>query len=256
MSPSKRFLVMMSVGAVQLLYLPINRTMQGGVMLKTPLDEYIPLLPVWVAPYALAWVWWLGCAAWAVWKMDERLYRAFLASALFVIIGGVAWFLLYPTYIQRPALTGSDWTAQWLRFIYAHDDVYNAFPSGHVYLTTLIALYWARWYPAQRGWWIATVVVVALSTLFTRQHYLLDPFGGVALAWAGYRFGLWSAQTEAPEPAPARLGRTPYMQESEAEHEIQVVDCGGVERGHAGAVRPEPLCAVGRRTLGRRGRAF
>jgi membrane-associated phospholipid phosphatase len=35
------------------------------------------------------------------------------------------------------------------------------------------------------------VVIVALSTLFTHQHYLIDPLGGLAIAWIGYRFGMY-----------------------------------------------------------------
>jgi hypothetical protein len=34
-------------------------------------------------------------------------------------------------------------------------------------------------------------VIVVLATLFTHQHYLPDPIGGLALAWFGYRIGLW-----------------------------------------------------------------
>jgi membrane-associated phospholipid phosphatase len=35
------------------------------------------------------------------------------------------------------------------------------------------------------------VLIVALSTLFTRQHYLADPLGGLAIAWIGYRLGMY-----------------------------------------------------------------
>jgi membrane-associated phospholipid phosphatase len=78
-----------------------------------------------------------------------------------------------------------------LNWIYATDHMYNAFPSGHVYITTLIALFWSRWFPKWRWLWIATVIVVVFATLFTHQHYLPDPIGGLALAWFGYRIGLW-----------------------------------------------------------------
>ncbi len=74
-----------------------------------------------------------------------------------------------------------------LRWVYSNDKAYNAFPSGHVYFTTLIALFWARWYPRWRWVWAGSVVVVGLATLFTHQHYLLDPVGGLTLAWIGYR---------------------------------------------------------------------
>ena len=188
----KRLTLMAAVCALQLLYVPLNRGLSGGVTLKTPLDDYVPLLPLWVIPYALTWVIWLACAVVSAWKMEAHLYRALLTS-LFVVIGlGIAIFLIYPTYVQRPVLQGDGWPVQWLRFIYAHDGAYNAFPSGHVYLTALIGFYWSRWFPWQRGFWTVTVILVAASTVFTGQHYLLDPIGGLLLAWAGYRFGLWA----------------------------------------------------------------
>jgi membrane-associated phospholipid phosphatase len=35
------------------------------------------------------------------------------------------------------------------------------------------------------------VILVVLATLFTGQHYIPDPIGGLLLAWFGYRVGLW-----------------------------------------------------------------
>lgn len=77
--------------------------------------------------------------------------------------------------------------------------MYNAFPSGHVYITTLIALFWSRWFPKWRWALSVTAVIVILATLFTKQHYLPDPIGGLALAWFGYRTGIrfsreWNVQ--------------------------------------------------------------
>ena len=80
-----------------------------------------------------------------------------------------------------------------IRFIYSHDRVYNAFPSGHTYTTMLLCLFWCRWRPRRCWLWIVTAVIVLLSTLFTRQHNLPDLIGGALLAWGGYRFGLWWA---------------------------------------------------------------
>ena len=87
--------------------------------------------------------------------------------------------MLFPTYIERPLLIGNDWATELLRYVYGNDDVYNAFPSGHVYLTTVISLFWMEWYPRYRWLWIAIVVSVLLSTLFTHQHYLPDLAGGL-----------------------------------------------------------------------------
>lgn len=190
----KRCLPMAGVWALQILYLPLNRNLTGGVLLKTPLDDYLPLWSIWVVPYALTWFIWLGSAVYMAWKMEPRLYAALLLSLFIVITCGLTWFLLYPTYIQRPELVGEGWAVTVLRAIYNADRAYNAFPSGHVYLTAVLALYWVRWFPRQRGFWIVMVTLIALSTLFTGQHYILDPLGGLALAWAGYRFGLWAVE--------------------------------------------------------------
>ena len=97
---------------------------------------------------------------------------------------------MFPTYVIRPALSETDWATQLLNWIYTNDYMYNAFHSGHVYITTLIALFWSRWFPRWRWLWASTVVVVALATLFTGQHYLPDPVGGLLLAWLGYHIGL------------------------------------------------------------------
>jgi membrane-associated phospholipid phosphatase len=75
--------------------------------------------------------------------------------------------------------------------IHEHWGRYDAFPSGHIYITTLLALFFSHWYPRQKLAWILILVIVSLSTLFTGQHYILDVLGGYAVAFSGYRFGLW-----------------------------------------------------------------
>jgi hypothetical protein len=49
------------------------------------------------------------------------------------------------------------------------------------------------------------VVIVILATLFTHQHYLPDPIGGLALAWFGYRIGLRCVAN--PDPLQQRIER-------------------------------------------------
>jgi membrane-associated phospholipid phosphatase len=67
---------------------------------------------------------------------------------------------------------------------------YDAFSSGHVYITTLLTLYLSRWHPRQRILWVLILVIASLSTLFTGRHYVLDVFGGYAVAFIGYQVGL------------------------------------------------------------------
>jgi len=191
MNKLKRLICCALLFGIQTLYFPLNKYLQGGVEFKTPLDDYIPLLPGWVVPYTLACLWWPIAQIWAAWCMEERLYEGFFLASAVMYISGLTIFAFFPTYIVRPELpkTG-DWIIQLLNLFYTHDDVYNAFPSGHVYVTTLIALFWSRWFPNLRWLWVSTVAVIFLATLFTGQHYLPDPIGGLALAWFAYRIGL------------------------------------------------------------------
>jgi len=192
MNKLKRLIWCALLFGIQALYFPLNKYLQGGMELKTPLDAYLPLWSIWVLPYALACWWWIIAYVWAAWRMDDRLYEAFFLASAVMQVSALTMFTLFPTYIVRPNLpTTGDWTLQLLGWIYSNDYAYNAFPSGHVYITTLIALFWSRWFPNWRWLWTTTVVLVILATLFTGQHYLPDPLGGLVLAWFSYHVGLW-----------------------------------------------------------------
>lgn len=191
MKPSARVAWLVVLFLAQLLYFPINRGVQGGVILATPWDAQIPLWPIWSLPYLLSLVWWGIAFFWAAWKMETKLYRAFIIGTLSVILFSYLIYLLYPTYIERPMIKGRGWTTDIIRFIYSQDRVYNAFPSGHTYTTVLISLFWSRWFPKKRWLWILIAIIVLVSTLFTGQHNLPDLLSGALLAWAGYHFGLW-----------------------------------------------------------------
>ena len=176
---------------VQLLYFPINRIAKGGVILSTPWDDLMPFWPTWAVPYLLSLVWWMGCFIWATWKMDDTLYRAFIVGTIAVMLTSYVVYLLYPTYVQRPVLEGSNWRIDLMRLIYENDRSNNAFPSGHTYTTVLIVLFWWHWRSRLRWLWAGIAVIILLSTLFTGQHNLLDLVGGTVWAWMGYCFGLW-----------------------------------------------------------------
>jgi membrane-associated phospholipid phosphatase len=179
------------MAAVASLYFPLNHTLTGGFNLSTPFDSWVPLWPVWVIPYLLCLPFWLVGLAWAAWKMDDRLFRAFVSSVLFVLLSATCIYFFFPTYVQRPAVSNNGWTAQLLEIVYRNDGTYNAFPSGHVYQTSLFCLFYNHLYPKHSWFWGGIVVVVVLSTLFTHQHYLVDPLGGLGIAWLGYRFGMY-----------------------------------------------------------------
>jgi len=191
MTRSARLAWLLALLAAQMLYFPINRIVKGGVVLSTPWDAWVPFWPVWIVPYLLSIVWWLVCFVWAAWKMEGARYQALVLGSIAVMLSAYAFYLLYPTCVERPVLDGHGWQMELTRLLYNHDRLYNAFPSSHTYTTMLITFFWWDWRPRLRWLWAGIAVVVLLSTLFTGQHNLPDPIGGIVWAWAGYRLGTW-----------------------------------------------------------------
>ena len=191
MNFKKRLILVLLIVGVQCLYTVTNRMMVGGWLPRTFLDNYIPIWPIWVVPYLFVLSIWVVFSLIAAWKMDERLFRAFVIASLATIIPSMFFFVLCPTYVERPAVTGTDWASDLLRLLYANDRANNALPSGHMYFAVLLAYFFTRWKP--RLLWLAVfmVIVVICSTLFTHQHYVLDLVAGAFIAAAGITFGMW-----------------------------------------------------------------
>src|SRR5574341_333381 len=148
-------------------YLITNRLLShlgGGTTFEIWLDRYVPFWPIWVVPYSLALVWWGAALLWAYLHMEDRLYAAFVTGWISTCLIGYSFFILYPNYMVRPEVTGAGW-AEWLmRFVYANDRTYNAFPIQHLWSTVIITLFWSRWRPRWRWPLWGFTGIVALST--------------------------------------------------------------------------------------------
>jgi membrane-associated phospholipid phosphatase len=180
-----------------MIYIPTSNRTEGGFEPRLPIDNF-PIWPVWVLPYVLCYVLWFASAAWIILKMEDRLFRAFITACMLTFSIGVTTFIFFPTYVPAATLTGNDLFTVLLRFIHETWGRYDALPSGHVYITTLLVLFFSRWYPHHRVLWTLVLGVVSLSTLFTAQHYVLDVIAGILVALVGYYFGLWWAGFYAP----------------------------------------------------------
>ena len=195
---NKRILLIALACCIQTIYIPASNRVAGGIEPKLAIDVF-PILPVWVLPYVLCYFLWFASMAWIILKMEDRLFRAFVTACMLTFGLGAITFIVFPTYVQAATLEGNDIFTILLQYIHDTWGRYAALPSGHVYITTLFALFFSRWYPRQKLLWILILIIVSLSTLFTAQHYILDVIGGLLVALAGYYFGLWWAGFSPPE---------------------------------------------------------
>jgi membrane-associated phospholipid phosphatase len=202
---SKRIILFLLTYCIQLLYIPTSARASGGIEPKLAIDIF-PIWPIWVLPYVLCFALWTVGILWLVFKTDDQFFRAFLAACMFTFWFGVIIFILFPTYVPPAHLPGNDFFTVLLRMLHENWGRYDAFPSGHIYITTLLALFYSRRYPRQQLLWILILVIISLSTLFTGQHYIADVLGGYAVAFSGYHFGLWwVGYTHAPKRPGKRL---------------------------------------------------
>ena len=200
---NKRVLLLILACCIQMIYVPTSNRITGGIEPKLPIDTF-PIWPIWVLPYISCYVLWLFSAVWIIRRMEDRLFRSFIAACLVTFAIGTTTFIFFPTYVQATTLEGNDIFTLLLRVIHENWGRYDAFPSGHIYITTLLTLFFSRWYPRWRSLWFLILAIVSFSTLFTGQHYILDVIGGYVVAFTGYRFGLWWVGLL---PAPKRPGK-------------------------------------------------
>lgn len=182
------------VGMVPL-YLVIADRARAGVA-YTPVmawDYLLPLLPTWALVYGSLYAFLIVLPVLVVQQHEliRRTVWAYLTVWSLAYLG----FLLYPTVAPRPETVTGDGFAAWgLRFLYDADPPYNCFPSLHVAYSFVSVLACRKVHRTLGTVAMTCAVLVALSTLFTRQHYIADVIGGTLLAaaanWAflsGYR---------------------------------------------------------------------
>ena len=149
------------------------------------LDSAIPLVPAWSLIYGALYAFLIALPVFVV--REETHLRRTVRAYLAVWITAYALFLAYPTVAPRPAtVPGTGFGAWGLRLLYGMDPPYNCFPSLHVAHSFVSALACVG---VHRGVGFAALVaasMVALSTLFTKQHYVLDVVAGVVMAFAAH----------------------------------------------------------------------
>ncbi len=165
--------------------------------LRTPLDDALPLIPIFVVPYvSLEPLIYFSLTVFLVFR--TRIFQSAALSLILAMLVSYLVYLLLQTEVVRPVVTGGDLFSRMVRDVYAGDNPFNDFPSLHTSLSTIITVH--GWRTDRRLGIIAaawTALIVA-STIFVKQHYVADVASGLLVAWGaswlswkvrGYSFG-------------------------------------------------------------------
>lgn len=156
-----------------------------GLLVTTWLDSFIPFIPVFVVPYALYPI--IGILPFAVYWKDYKKYRVMALSMAAVLAISIVIFLAFQTSVERAEFAVNDLFTWGVSVVYSLDEPLNALPSLHVAIPVIATLFI---YLKNRrlGLYIFPLtLLVVLSTVFIKQHAVLDLIAGLILALAVFR---------------------------------------------------------------------
>jgi membrane-associated phospholipid phosphatase len=180
---------MLIVGVYQFYFWCQRNPLATPRELALPLDEHVPYWPSWVWVYTGIYY---PLILFLNFVMDSpRQFTHLAASYLLLLFAQMVFFLVFP--VATPAHWRNfnrrrSLSERLLAIVQRFDARSNSFPSMHVSVATLTALHLQPHFGAAV---FVFPVLVALSCLFTKQHYLMDLPPGAFLGWAMYQGYVW-----------------------------------------------------------------
>ncbi len=178
-----RGIYILTIPLIGLAYAPINHASEKVYSLVTVLDDKIPFESFFIIPYLTWYIVIIAGLLWLLFK-DNKLY---ISSISTMVIGMLISFVVYSVFqttVPRPEVLGQDIFSRLTRMVYHMDNPYNAFPSIHVITSYAIFKASNRLKRESRKTSIFFRILsmsVIISTLFVKQHTLMDVFAGIVI---------------------------------------------------------------------------
>ena len=160
--------------------------------LNSPIDDIIPFIPVFIVPYIL-WFFYIAASAIYFFFVSQR---DFVKLMSFLIIGMTAYLIIcyiFPNGLRdfRPAqLDAESPFYGMISWLYATDTSTNVFPSIHVYNSIGVHIAISRSdkirHKAVKIGSLVLCILICLSTMFMKQHALIDVIGGCVMGQLVY----------------------------------------------------------------------
>lgn len=177
------------VPLVSLIYGLINKPHGGARILVTSVDRSIPFVKEFILPY-VSWYFFIYSSLIILCLFDRKNYYRTLTSYIMILLTSFLIFMLFQTTVPRPVVAGDDIFSKLVRMIYTNDKPFNCLPSIHVSTSYLIMRAVSLSTLKNKAYRIfinALGVLIILSTLFVKQHVILDVAAGVVLSESVYK---------------------------------------------------------------------
>jgi membrane-associated phospholipid phosphatase len=180
-----RWAVGLGAGVLQsLVYFAVGNFPQrrSATLLAIPLDSAIPL---WTWTVWLYLPFYAGIFALAITGLRRRrlFHRAFKGVVVTILIGALGHLAIAAEYPRPPLPPPPHGLSEaFLAWLHAVDPAGNVFPSLHVAHTSALALVLRRERPLLGALAMVMALLLALSTLTIKQHFIVDVLAGWAIA--------------------------------------------------------------------------
>ncbi|SHE93254.1 phosphatase PAP2 family protein [Desulforamulus putei] len=175
--------LMLSIPILSLFYEVLNNPDRGVHSLITNLDREIPFVKAFIIPYVGWYAFILSVLVYLCLADKKTYYKTLISYNLGLIICYIFYYV-YQTTVPRPELAGNDFLTQMVSMVYNADQPYNCFPSIHC-LTSYLMIKGAGRCSARTNlnycFITASAVLIIISTLFIKQHVILDAIAAVLL---------------------------------------------------------------------------
>lgn len=179
--------VILIVGVYQFYFWCQRNYLTEPRQLKLPVDEMIPYQPRWVWIYSFLYY---PIIVYINFVMETPRQFLHVAMSFMVLLAlQMMFFVFFPVATPEAWRKNNQrrgYSERFLAFVQKFDDRSNSFPSMHTSVATLTALHLL---PHTGPVALAFPVLIALSCLFTKQHYVLDLPAGALLG--GVVFALY-----------------------------------------------------------------
>ncbi len=176
--PVLLFIIVISMSG----YNVLNNTLKQGRKFKHKLDDKVPFWPVFVYFYLVGYVAWFLLLIAYIFLFQPLVFVQQLTASI-ALASAIAYpfFLFFPTYVDSIYPTQKRVRHKLVRFLFKIDKPFNAFPSMHVYIATILTIYSSLLFPQLTVLFVLFGVTIAASTVLTKRHYLYDIPGGIVV---------------------------------------------------------------------------
>jgi len=180
---SSFFIATIFIFVFVLLYVTTNRipTFYGPFELpKLFYEDQIPLIPETTLVYLSLFLYVVISSL----LLPRHALNQAAIIFMYILIFHTLVFIFFPTIYPRSELASQTGIFNWImNTIHTLDAPRNCFPSLHVSLPFTLAFVWKKIDKRVGNIFIFWSILIAISTLTTKQHYILDVFGAIFISF-------------------------------------------------------------------------